>query len=118
MLNDATGFNHIYIACGRTDLRKGIDGMVMVIKGEFGLNPFETGDIFLFCGSCSRMIKALVYEEDGFVLLTKRLLCGHFQWPRNTREMREIPEELYRNLMDGFAIEYRSTIKKIRPLYV
>lgn len=118
MLKDASGFNHIYIACGKTDLRKGIDGMLIVIKGEFGMNPFEPGDIFLFCGGRSYVIKALVFEEDGFVLLTKRLIKGHFQWPRNTREMRDIPEELFRDLMDGFAIEYHSTIEKIHPLYV
>ena len=39
MLKDATGFNHIYLATGYTDMRKGIDGMLMVIKGEFGINP-------------------------------------------------------------------------------
>lgn len=118
MLKDATGFNRIFIATGRTDMRKGIDGMLMVIKGEFGKNPFESGDIFLFCGSRTHSIKALVFEEDGFVLLTKRLLKGRFQWPRNTREMREIPAELFRDLMDGFAIEYHTTIKKLQLLYV
>lgn len=118
MLKDATGFNHIYLATGYTDMRKGIDGMLMVIKGEFGINPFDTGDIFLFCGRRAHSIKALVFEEDGFVLLNKRLLKGHFQWPRNTREMRDIPQELYKDLMDGFAIEYRCTIEKINAQYV
>ncbi len=63
MLKDATGFNHIYLATGYTDMRKGIDGMLMVIKGEFGINPFDTGDIFLFCGRRAHSIKALVFEE-------------------------------------------------------
>lgn len=118
MLNDAAGFSHIYIACGRTDLRKGIDGMLMVIKNEFALDPFESGNIFLFCGNRGDRIKALVFEEDGFVLLYKRLTSGRFQWPKSRREVLDITQEQYHDLMDGFAIEYTSTIQKIRPDYV
>ena len=32
MLNDLKAFEHIYIACGHTDLRYGIDGLAGVIK--------------------------------------------------------------------------------------
>ena len=118
MLKDASGFKHTYICTGKTDLRKGQDGLLMLIKGEFGLDPFEPGNIFLFCGTRGHLIKALVFEEDGFVVLSKRLLAGHYQWPRNKREALEITEEQYHLLMDGFAIEYKCTIEKIRPLYV
>ena len=51
MLNDATGFSHIYLACGYTDLRRGIDGLVSTVKCSFHLNPSEEGSIFLFCGA-------------------------------------------------------------------
>jgi transposase len=118
MLNDAVGFKHIYLAAGKTDLRKGQDSLLMMIKNEFLLNPFESGNIFLFCGTRSHVIKALVFEEDGFVLLTKRLINGHFQWPRNRREVLDISEEQYHRLMDGFTLEYQSTIKKFTTLYV
>lgn len=118
MLNDATGFKHAYVATGKTDLRKGQDSLLMIIKNEFNLDPFEDGNIFLFCGTRGHVIKAIVFEGDGFTLLTKRLLRGHFQWPRNRREVLDITEEQYRDLMDGFSIEYTSTIEKIRPLYV
>ena len=32
MLNNATGFERIYIACGYRDLRQGIDGLTAVIR--------------------------------------------------------------------------------------
>ena len=118
MLNDADGFKHIYLATGKTDLRKGIDGMMLIVRDEFELDPVEQGNIFLFCGSRGGIIKALVFEEDGFVLLTKRLTRGRFQWPRNRREVLDLTEEQYHKLMDGFAIEYKSTIEKIKPLYI
>ena len=72
MLNDAKGFKKVYIACGRTDLRYGIDGLAMVIQNQFHLNPFDEGTLFLFCGTKSDRIKGLFWEGDGFVLLSKR----------------------------------------------
>lgn len=41
MLNDARGFNRIMIACGRTDLRRGIDGLAAVVQEQFQLDPTE-----------------------------------------------------------------------------
>ena len=63
MLKDAYGFKHVYLAAGRTDLRKGQDSLLMIIKNEFKLDPFESGNIFMFCGTRSHVIKALVFEE-------------------------------------------------------
>ena len=40
MLNDLKAFEHIYIACGHTDLRYGIDGLAGVIKEKFELDPY------------------------------------------------------------------------------
>jgi len=30
----------VYLACGYTDLRKSIDGLVMIVENQFKLNPF------------------------------------------------------------------------------
>ena len=40
----------IIVATGRTDMRKGIDGLVSLVRLNYGMNPLETGTIFLFCG--------------------------------------------------------------------
>ena len=106
MLNDATGFKHAYVTTGKTDLRKGQDSLLMIIKNEFHLDPFEDGNIFLFCGSRGHIIKAIVFEGDGFTLLTKRLLNGHFQWPRDSREVLDITEEQYRDLIQRKQVKY------------
>ena len=60
MLNDATCFEHIYIALGYTDLRSGIDRLVAIIKNDFDLDPYDKGSIFLFCGRRTDRIKAIV----------------------------------------------------------
>ena len=41
MLAEAAGVSKIIIACGRTDLRKGIDGLAQLIGTKYDMNPFE-----------------------------------------------------------------------------
>ena len=84
----------IYIACGKTDMRKSIDGLSAIVSQNFNLNPFENA-LFLFCGGKRDRIKALLWEGDGFLLLYKRLEGGVFQWPRTTEEVREITPQQY-----------------------
>ncbi len=113
MLNDASGFSHIYLACGYTDLRRGIDGLVSLVKYSFELDPCEKGSIFLFCGRRTDRIKALVYEGDGFLLLYKRLADGRFQWPRNREEVKQLSMKQYRWLMEGLSIEQKKAIQDV-----
>ena len=77
MLNDFTGADRIYIACGYTDLCRGIDGLAAIVQQQFELDPF-TNTLFLFCGRHRDRIKALYWEGNGFVLLYKRLESGSF----------------------------------------
>ena len=67
MLNDFTGADKVYIACGYTDLRKGIDGLARLVQQQFELDPF-TNTLFLFCGRRRDRIKGLYWEKDGFRL--------------------------------------------------
>ena len=68
MLTDFTGADRVFIACGYTDLRRGIDGLAALVQREFHLDPF-TNTLFLFCGRRRDRIKALYWEGNGFVLL-------------------------------------------------
>ena len=86
MLKDFNGSAHVYLACGYTDLRRGIDGLAGIVEKSFGMNPC-TDSLFLFCGRRCDRIKALYWEGDGFLLLYKRLEQGRFQWPRTESEM-------------------------------
>jgi len=94
----------VYIACGYTDLRRGIDGLAGLVQQQFRLDPF-TNTLFLFCGRRRDRIKALYWEGNGFLLLYKRLESGSFQWPRNGAEAQEITPQQYRWLMEGLSVE-------------
>ena len=104
MLSDFTGADRVYIACGYTDLRRGIDGLAAMVQRQFHLDPF-TNTLFLFCGRRRDRIKALYWEGNGFVLLYKRLESGSFQWPRSEREARALTSQQYRWLMEGLSVD-------------
>lgn len=112
MLRDITSFKAIYIACGRVDLRKGIDGLASIVKEQFDLNPFQKDVLFLFCGRKQDRWKGLVWEGTGFTLLYHRIEAGHVQWPRNGSEMAQLTLEDYHRLLDGFAVLQKPTIRE------
>ena len=94
----------MYIACGYRDLRRGIDGLTVLVLQQFALDPF-TNTLFLFCGSRRDRIKALYWEGNGFVLLYKRLESGCFQWLRKESEARALTPQQYRWPMEGLRVE-------------
>lgn len=101
MLAEAAGVSKIIIACGRTDLRKGIDGLAQLIGTKYDMNPFEKNVLFLFCGGRGDRIKGLLWEGNGFLLLYKRLEDGSFSWPRTPEEAMQLTREQYEMLMMG-----------------
>ena len=114
MLNDAVGFEKIFIATGYTDLRRGIDGLASTIKFQFDLDPFQKHILFLFCGKRTDRIKGLVWEGDGFLLLYKRLNIGGFSWTRTKEEAMEITTEQFQMLMQGLSIVAKYPIKELK----
>lgn len=115
MLNDFTGADRVYIACGYTDLRRGIDGLAALVQQEFELNPFSN-TLFLFCGRRKDRIKALYWEGNGFVLLYKRLESGSFQWPRTKSEAKSLTPQQYRWLMEGLSVDQPKAHKSVSGL--
>jgi len=115
MLGDISKAERIYIACGYTDLRRGIDGLACIVQASFNLDPFSNS-LFLFCGRRCDRIKALYWEGDGFVLLYKRLERGSFQWPRTVSEMHELTPQQFRWLMEGLKVAQPKALTRVENL--
>lgn len=49
MLVDFSNVQNIFIVCGRTDMRCGIDGLGGIITDKYNLDLFRDA-LFLFCG--------------------------------------------------------------------
>lgn len=102
----------IFLACGKTDMRKSIDGLAAIVSQNFKLDPFKN-TLFLFCGGKRDRMKALLWEGDGFLLLYKRLENGAFQWPRTNEDVREITPQQFRWLIEGLTIDQKKVIQKV-----
>lgn len=118
MLNNATCFKNVFIVCGYTDLRSGIDRLASIIEAQTGKKPFEPDTLYLFCGRRTDRIKGLVWENDGFLLLYKRLAQGKYQWPRNEQDVRLLSPQQFRWLMEGLTVTPKKSVKHVKPEYV
>lgn len=70
----------IWIATGHTDMRKGMQGLVLLVQEGLGRDPFA-GDVFVFRGRGGSLIKAVWHDGIGLSLYAKRLDRGRFVWP-------------------------------------
>ena len=114
MLEGAAGIRRVVLACGYVDLRKGINGLSMIIGDKYRRNPFEKGTLFLFCGRRADRIKGLLWMGNGYLLLYKRFESGSLSWPRNTEEAADLTEEQYHYLMLGLN-PLDPKIKEVTP---
>ena len=64
MLNDATCFKSVYIVCGYTDLRSGMDRLAALIEAQTGNRPYVPDTLYLFCGRRTDRIKGLVEAAE------------------------------------------------------
>lgn len=105
-------FTNIYIRAGKTDLRRGIDGLVAIVESELKLDPYSNS-MFMFCGTKLDRIKILVNDGEGFVLFYKRLENGKYKWPRDNNEARLLTDKEFSWFCDGLKLEQTLGIKKM-----
>lgn len=115
MLNNiADGVELIYIACGATDFRKQIDSLSALVSLKFNLDPFSQKCLFIFCNKSKNSIKVLRWDNDGFILLTKKLVEKmKFQWPKDSEGVKNISVRELRWLLEGLSIKQPKAHKNI-----
>jgi transposase len=72
----------VHLAFDFIDMRKGIDGLAMLVQGVLRQDPFS-GYLFLFRGRKANLIKIVFWDGTGLRLFTKRLEHGVFLRPSN-----------------------------------
>lgn len=112
MLIDLNRITQIYLVCGKTDLRRGIDSLATIVQDQFQLDPY-CQNLYLFCGTRKDRFKALYWDGDGFILLYKRFENGRLQWPTNENAAKALSSTQLIQLLTGWSI--KSTVHPVVP---
>jgi len=70
----------VYLACGITDMRNGIDGLLGLVEEKMDVSILDPA-VFVFRGRRADRVKLLWWDGQGMCLFYKRLERGHFIWP-------------------------------------
>jgi transposase len=73
----------IFLATQPIDSRLSFDGLAEQVRQHLSGDPLS-GHLFVFRNKRSDRVKLLYWDEDGFVILYKRLEQGTFRWPTVT----------------------------------
>ena len=109
------GNTRVWLATGHTDMRKGFDGLALLVQETLKRDP-HGGHLFVFRGRRSDLIKVLWHDGQGFCLFSKRLDRGRFLWPSTSDGMVTISPGQLGYLIEG--IDWRMPQKTWRPAAV
>lgn len=108
MQHIADGAEHICLALGATDFRKQQNGLAALVSLKFKLNPYSGISVFLFCNKRHTSLRALRWDRNGFILVTKFLSDDmKFQWPKTEGEVRDITKRQMEWLLNGLKIDQK-----------
>jgi len=113
MMPHKTSFKQVYLARGSTDLRKSIDGLAVIVKECFSLDPFSLC-LFVFCNRKWDKLKILEWEHNGFWLHYRRLERGTFHWPSESETApMKVTQRQLRWLLDGLPLHQKQAHKEV-----
>jgi transposase len=70
----------IWLGNQSVDMRRGFDGLAEQVRQHLQADPLS-GHVFVFRNKRGDRLKLLYWDEDGFVIVYKRLEQGSFHWP-------------------------------------
>jgi transposase len=94
----------IWLASGATDLRKGFDTLAELVRQQLKRDPLS-GQLFVFRNKRGDRVKLLYWDEDGFVIVYKRLEAGTFRFPAADAAGLEIRAADLQMLLDGVELD-------------
>ena len=102
----------VWLAVGRTDMRKGMNGLALQVQQVLGGDP-HAGDLYVFRGVRGDLIKIVWHDGIGMSLYAKRLERGRFIWPSPADGIVAISAAQLAYMLDG--IDWRNPVRTWRP---
>ncbi len=102
----------VYLACGATDMRKGMTGLAMLVQEGLARNPFD-GSLYAFRGRRGNLAKLLWHDGIGLCVLSKRLERGYFIRPMTGSGAVSLTPAQLATLLEG--CEWRAPVPSRRP---
>ena len=102
----------VWLAVGRTDMRKGMNGLALQVQQGLGRDP-HAGDLYVFRGARGDLIKIVWHDGIGMSLYAKRLERGRFIWPSPADGVVAISAAQLAYMLDG--IDWRNPVRTWRP---
>ena len=94
----------IWLATHATDLRKSFDSLAELVRQQLGGDPLS-GQLFVFRNKRADRVKLLYWDEDGFVIVYKRLEVGTFRFPQADASAVAVRAADLQMLLDGVDLE-------------
>lgn len=109
----------IYIICGATDMRKGINGLAAIASLHLAGSSFESA-MFIFCNKSRNRVKIIAWDGDGFWLYQKRLERGTFPWPAGGAKVKRITitKAEFSCLLSGTKLKRKLCMDEVFPTAV
>jgi transposase len=94
----------IWLATRPTDLRKSFDSLAELVRQHLAADPLS-GQLFVFRNKRADRVKLLYWDDDGFVIVYKRLELGTFRFPEATAAGVAIRAADLQMLLDGIELD-------------
>jgi transposase len=92
----------VYLHREPVDGRKAINGLALLVEQSLGLDPFAPA-LFAFSNRRRDRVRLLLWDRNGFWLMTKRLEADRFRWPKEAAVIELSVEQLHW-LLDGIDL--------------
>jgi len=92
----------VFLHRDAVDCRKNINGLAVLVEQSLQLNPLARA-VYAFTNRRRDRVKLLLWERNGFWMMTKRLEEDRFKWPSGVGVERLTTEQLHW-LLEGIDI--------------